>query len=75
MEKGKKHNEKEGAMVMAENDLTEFGESFAKGLEYWFIGVGRGILISAVPILLIAFGLAIMVMLIKFPLQYIGGFQ
>ena len=56
-------------------ELTEFGESFAEGLQYWFVVVGRGILIAAVPILLIAFGLAIMVMLIKFPLQYIGGFN
>ena len=39
---------------MAEGDLTEFGETFANGLEYWAIGVGRGILISAVPVLLIA---------------------
>jgi hypothetical protein len=60
---------------MAEGDLTEFGETFANGLEYWAIGVGRGILISAVPVLLIAVGLSVIVMLMRFPLKIIGGFQ
>ena len=59
---------------MAE-DITEFGESFAEGLQYWTIGVGRGILISSVPILLIALGLSIIIALFRFPLEYIGGFK
>ena len=58
--------------MMAEG---EFGESFAKGIEYWTIGVGRGILIAAVPVLLIAIGLSIIIALFKFPLEYIGGFR
>jgi hypothetical protein len=65
----------EGGEIMAEGDLTEFGETFANGLEYWAIGVGRGILISAVPVLLIAVGLSVIVMLMRFPLKIIGGFQ
>ena len=56
-------------------DITEFGESFAEGVQYWFIGVGRGILIAAVPVLLIAIGLSIIIALFKFPLEYIGGFR
>ena len=60
---------------MMADDLTEFGESFAEGLQYWFIGVGRGILIAAVPVLLIAIGLSIIIALFKFPLEYIGGFR
>ena len=59
---------------MAE-DITEFGESFAQGLQYWFIGVGRGILIAAVPVLLIALGLSIIIAIFKLPLEYIGGFK
>ena len=59
---------------MAE-DITEFGESFAQGLQYWTVGVGRGILIAAVPVLLIAIGLSIIIALFKFPLEYIGGFR
>ena len=60
---------------MAEGDITEFGESFAEGLQYWFIGVGRGILIAAVPVLLIARGLSIIIAIFKLPLEYIGGFR
>tara|TARA_R100001086_G_scaffold237748_1_gene161970 strand:- start:179 stop:376 length:198 start_codon:yes stop_codon:yes gene_type:complete len=60
--------------VMAE-EVTEFGESFANGIQYWVVGVGRGILISAVPILLIALGLSIIIALFRFPLEYIGGFK
>ena len=59
---------------MAE-EVTEFGESFANGIQYWVVGVGRGILISAVPILLIALGLSIIIALFRFPLEYIGGFR
>tara|TARA_R100001163_G_C4895962_1_gene86747 strand:+ start:291 stop:470 length:180 start_codon:yes stop_codon:yes gene_type:complete len=59
---------------MAE-EVTEFGESFANGIQYWAVGVGRGILISAVPILLIALGLSIIIALFRFPLEYIGGFK
>ena len=56
-------------------EITEFGESFSEGLQYWFIGVGRGILIAAVPILLLAIGLSIIIALFRFPLEYIGGFK
>jgi len=56
-------------------EIGEFGESFAQGLEYWVVGVGRGILIAAVPVLLIAIGLSIIIALFKFPLEYIGGFR
>ena len=59
---------------MAE-EITEFGESFANGIHYWVVGVGRGILISAVPILLVALGLSIIIALFRFPLEYIGGFK
>ena len=57
------------------SEITEFGESFSEGLQYWFIGVGRGILIAAVPILLLAIGLSIIIALFRFPLEYIGGFK
>tara|TARA_R110002020_G_scaffold143534_1_gene315878 strand:+ start:9376 stop:9555 length:180 start_codon:yes stop_codon:yes gene_type:complete len=57
------------------DDITEFGESFAQGLQFWFIGVGRGILIAAVPVLLIALGLSIIIAIFKLPLEYIGGFR
>ena len=60
--------------MMAE-EITEFGESFANGIQYWVVGVGRGILISAVPILLVALGLSIIIALFRFPLEYIGGFK
>ena len=60
--------------MMAE-EVTEFGEAFANGIQYWVVGVGRGILISAVPILLVALGLSIIIALFRFPLEYIGGFR
>jgi hypothetical protein len=63
-----------GSEIIAE-EVTEFGESFANGIQYWVVGVGRGILISAVPILLVALGLSIIIALFRFPLEYIGGFK
>ena len=60
--------------MMAE-EVTEFGESFANGIQYWVVGVGRGILISAAPILLVALGLSIIIALFRFPLEYIWGFK
>jgi hypothetical protein len=63
-----------GSEIIAE-EVTEFGESFANGIQYWVVGVGRGILISAIPILLIALGLSLIIALFRFPLEYIGGFK
>jgi hypothetical protein len=63
-----------GSEIITE-EVTEFGESFANGIQYWVVGVGRGILISAVPILLIALGLSLIIALFRFPLEYIGGFK
>lgn len=55
--------------------VEEYGESFAEVTGWWLEGVGKGVLISLVPILLVALGLAVMVQLTRLPLELLGGMK
>ena len=55
------------------NTLEDFAETFVERTEMWVVGIGRGLLISIVPILLLGVTIAILVMIIRLPIEYIGG--
>jgi len=55
------------------NTLEDFAETFAERTEMWVVGIGRGLLISIIPVLLLGVTIAILVMMVRLPLEYIGG--
>ena len=62
-------------MAESETEEVSFTERFTDLSKWWLEGVGKGLLLAFLPLVLIGLAISLMVLVVRFPLEWIGGLK